>query len=281
MPTERFDLTLDEVSLVDDPANDDSRVVLVKHAANPPDEGLTKGGQEMAETEKSLADLKKANEALTKEKDALEKGKMKMEEEADKGKKKMKMMEDNMKKLAAHIDASGSKVSFADDGAVSIEKRADDDFVVVGGERLLKSAMSENVLSALTKQAESIDRLEKAAARESVLKRIQSDIPTFGGDVEHRIALMSAVDSISDEEVRKGVHEILAKASKMGKAAGFSEIGTSDPNAGGTTGESNVSALDALAKEYSAKNNVDYHAAYAAVFDTKEGQELFAKRNAV
>ena len=109
--------------------------------------------------------------------------------------------------------------------------------------------------------------------QEELEKRAETDLKYLSGDVKVRAAMLKAVDGIEDEDQRKAAHnalksqnEAMAEAFKTrGHTGGQSEPGSPDEE------------LDKLAKAHAEKNSVSEAAAYSAVLETEQGQELYAK----
>lgn len=129
--------------------------------------------------------------------------------------------------------------------------------------------------------AKSNDRLRKdleestkRIADADVRKRAETELKHLPGDVDARIALIKAVDSIADKDSRAKAQAALA-AQNTAFAAAFKTAGTgAAPNA---EDGSPIAELDALAKAHAETNKVSQEVAYAAVLGTEKGAQLYAK----
>ena len=270
MPHKLTELVLDEISLVDDPASAGAQVVLAKRY-----DAETK----IILKESDMKYDKKRMEGLMAEKAMTEDEAMAFmdKEAADKEEatvKQVAALTKSVATLTTALEATGAVVKNAD-GDVSIEKRADDDYVEVGGEKILKSSVPAAVLAQITKQAGQLDELTKSADIVRLDKRAATDIPHFTGSANEQRALLKAVDGISDEAVRKGVEGALKAASKLLSKA-FAELGSRETEQDGSA----MAALDKMAAEYAVAHDVTHAAAFSKVSATGEGAKLFAKRNA-
>jgi hypothetical protein len=239
-------LELDELSLVDRPANTQAKVSLFKRDnPNVPTEELQTKEDEMKISEEMKALMKPY----------MDKGMS--EEEA------MKAYADDMKKLKE--DKGRMMKALEDNGFViteeTIEKAAPVEMIEVEGVSVVKSDVPAPVLKAL-------EKAEQERAEAAIAKRAEADLPNFALDVAKEllksfgdneavlIALKSAdaaIKSLTTEHGETGEAEDLAKASDK---------------------------LDAMVKEYMKANNMakgDYAKAYAAVANTDEGRALINK----
>lgn len=95
----------------------------------------------------------------------------------------------------------------------------------------------------------------------------------LAGTDEEKVALLKAIDAISDPAMRAKQHELLAsRNTEMAKA--FARAGTInvEPQAGSAEAE-----LDTLAKAKATADKVTVEVAMARVLSTPEGQALYAK----
>ncbi len=126
--------------------------------------------------------------------------------------------------------------------------------------------------------AKKADEAEKIAKAERELregnelkKRALETFPNTPGDEDTKAAMLKAIESISDEKVRKAALESAIAGDKAIKAA-FSTVGNP-----GRSGEA-LSAADELKKqadEYAATHKCTYEKAYLEVTKTAEGAKLF------
>ncbi|MCH9664658.1 MAG: hypothetical protein K0U41_02280 [Gammaproteobacteria bacterium] len=119
-------------------------------------------------------------------------------------------------------------------------------------------------------------KLEKALLEKADMqyqKRVEDEFSNLPGTVDTKVAMLKALDSIEDEEVRKASLETL-KAQNASLAPAFTTVGMT--KSAGTVNNSDAEQqLDTLAKKHQADNNVDYYTAYDAV--SKANPDLYTK----
>ncbi|PHS61188.1 MAG: hypothetical protein COB09_18545 [Thalassobium sp.] len=100
--------------------------------------------------------------------------------------------------------------------------------------------------------------------------RVGVELSHVPGAEEHKVALLKAVDTISDVTVKNEVMKIVT-AQNVGMKKAF--------NIEGVTTEKSVTdandELDAMAKTHQDKHGVTFTVAYDAVLNTKEGEALY------
>ncbi len=281
MPNLLKNLHLEELSLVDRPANAQAMVSLFKRDNS--DEEITKMNEEMeakvkaymddkgcgrGEAMKALDyDMEKADEAVT-------------EEVAEKAAPEVEAVE------APEVDVEALKADFdrlsaenqhlrkglIDNGYViradSIEKKAEEEMMDIDGEMVAKSDIPAPVLKALEAAAVAKREHEIEKADLELTKKAEEVLPHFETG-----AAKSLLKSFSEDD---GIMETL-KAADAAFAASMQEFGKSDVD-----GEFATSAdkLDALVKSYMDENQLkksEYAKAYAAVAKTEEGKTLITK----
>ncbi len=123
------------------------------------------------------------------------------------------------------------------------------------------------------------DRSELAKERQvrrdaEYAKRATDEFGHLTGEDATKVALLKSVAEITDEELR-GKVEAMLKAHDAGIAELLKTRGTTG---GGSPGAASPhEKLEALAREHAKAQNVTFEKAYAAVVDTTEGKELYAK----
>ena len=281
MPNLLKNLHLEELSLVDRPANAQAMVSLFKRDNS--DEEITKMNEEMeakvkaymddkgcgrGEAMKALGyDMEKADEAVT-------------EEVAEKAAPEVEAVE------APEVDVEALKADFdrlsaenqhlrkglIDNGYIiradSIEKKAEEEMMDIDGEMVAKSDIPAPVLKALEAAVVAKREHEIEKADLELTKKAEEVLPHFETG-----AAKSLLKSFSEDD---GIMETL-KAADAAFAASMQEFGKSDVD-----GEFATSAdkLDALVKSYMDENQLkksEYAKAYAAVAKTEEGKTLITK----
>jgi len=281
LPNLLKNLHLEELSLVDRPANAQAMVSLFKRDNS--EEEITKMNEEMeakvkaymddkgcgrGEAMKALGyDMEKADEAVT-------------EEVAEKAAPEVEAVE------APEVDVEALKADFdrlsaenqhlrkglIDNGYViradSIEKKAEEEMMDIDGEMVAKSDIPAPVLKALEAAAVAKREHEIEKADLELTKKAEEVLPHFETG-----AAKSLLKSFSEDD---GIMETL-KAADAAFAASMQEFGKSDVD-----GEFATSAdkLDALVKSYMDENQLkksEFAKAYAAVAKTEEGKALITK----
>ena len=250
-------LELDELSLVDRPANAQAKVALFKRD--------TEESEMTDEVEKMSDDLK------AKLKPYMDKGMN--EEEA------MKAYEMDMKKsddvaevdeqdiLQAEIDTlkldnERLRKSLIENGFVikaeSVEKKEEVEMIEVEGVSVAKSDIPAPVLKALEAA-----KVEKRQAK--LRKSAEAELPHF--DVEVAMQLLDVVKG--DEKVLEAL-----KGADAAFAAAMDEVGEKAVDADMLDPQAK---LDKMVEEHSAAHGVNKYAAFDAVAKTAEGRALIAK----
>ena len=263
MPNLLKNLELEELSLVDRPANAQAMVSLFKRDTS---------GEEMTEEVEKMSDDMKA-----KLKPYMDKGMS--EEEAMKA-----CQEDMTEKSDSEPEAEMTEVdtlkaenerlrkSLIENGYVIkadvIEKKAEVEMIEVEGEMVAKSDIPAPVLKALevAKAEAEAAAIEKADIE--LTKRAEEALPHFDVAVAKPL-----VKAFSEEEA---IMEALKAADKAFEAA-MAEFGKSDVDG---EFDSASDKLDALVKSYMDQNEMkksEYAKAYAMVAKTDEGKALIAK----
>jgi len=262
LPNLLKNLHLEELSLVDRPANAQAMVSLFKRDNS--EEEITKMNDEMeAKVKAYMEDKACGKEEAMK---ALGYDMMKEEAAAEVGKAEEALVEevsDEVETLKAENERL--RKGLIDNGYVikaeAIEKRAEVEMLDIEGEMVAKSDIPAPVLKALEAAA-----LEKADI--ALTKRAGEALPHF--DVAVAKALVEKF--YEDEAIMAAL-----KAADAAFDAAMQEFGKSDVD-----GEFATSAdkLDALVKSYMDDNQLkksEYAKAYAAVAKTDEGKTLINK----
>jgi len=273
LPNLLKNLHLEELSLVDRPANAQAMVSLFKRDNS--EEEITKMNEEMeakvkaymddkgcgrGEAMKALGyDMEKADEVVTEE--VAEKAAPEVDVEA------LKSDVDRLTAENQHL-----RKGLIDNGYViradSIEKKAEEEMMDIDGEMVAKSDIPAPVLKALEAAAVAKREHEIEKADLELTKKAEEVLPHFEAD-----AAKSLLKSFSEDE---GIM-VMLKAADAAFEASMQEFGKSDVD-----GEFATSAdkLDALVKSYMDENQLkksEFAKAYAAVAKTDEGKALITK----
>ena len=261
MPTLLKNLMLEELSLVDRPANAQAMVSLFKRDDSQEDVNMTEEVQEVAVeevlTEKSEEIVEEAvAEEITEKSEVEEEVAVEDTSEVDTLKADVEALKLENERLRKGLIENGFVIK-----AEAIEKKAEVEMIEVAGEMVVKSDIPAPVLKALEAAA-----VEKADIE--LTKRAGEVLPHF--DLN---AAKSLVKSFGDDEA---IMAALLAADKAFEAA-MQEFGKSDVDGEFATA---ADKLDALVKSYMEDKQLkksEYAKAYAAVAKTDEGKALINK----
>jgi len=273
MPTLLKNLMLEELSLVDRPANAQAMVSLFKRDDS--QEEVNKMTEEMEAKVKAYMEekgcgrdeaMKALNYNMEKADEAEELAAEEVTEEVTEKADEVEVAEE----VQVDVEALKAENEFLRKGLIengfvikaeAIEKKAEVEMIEVEGEMVVKSDIPAPVLKALEAAA-----VEKADIE--LTKRAGETLPHF--DINAAKAL---VKSFGDDEA---VMAALLAADKSFEAA-MQEFGKSDVDGEFATA---ADKLDAIVKSYMDENKLkksDYAKAYAAVAKTDEGKALIIK----
>ena len=278
MPNLLKNLHLEELSLVDRPANAQAMVSLFKRDNS--EEEITKMNEDMEAKVKAYMDDKGCGrgEAMKALGYDMEKADEAVEEVAEKSDlEAVEAPEVDVEALKADVDRLTAenqhlRKGLIDNGYViradSIEKKAEEEMMDIDGEMVAKSDIPAPVLKALEAAAVAKREHEIEKADLELTKKAEEVLPHFEAG-----AAKSLLKSFSEDE---GIM-VMLKAADAAFEASMQEFGKSDVD-----GEFATSAdkLDALVKSYMDDNQLkksDYAKAYAAVAKTDEGKALITK----
>jgi hypothetical protein len=272
LPNLLKNLHLEELSLVDRPANAQAMVSLFKRDNS--EEEITKMTEEMeAKVKAYMGDKGCGREEAMKALDMdMEKAEEASEEVAEKAEPEF-----DVEALKADFDRLTAENETLRKGLIeagyviksdAIEKKAEVEMVEVEGEMVVKSDIPAPVLKAL--EAADVAKREHEIEKADIelTKRAGDTLPHFATDVAKSLVAKFYEDEATMEAL---------KAADAAFEAAMQEFGKSDVD-----GEFATSAdkLDALVKSYMDDNQLkksDYHKAYAAVAKTEEGKTLINK----
>ncbi len=256
MPNLLKQLQLEELSLVDRPANPLAMAPLYKRD--------TSQGEDMTDKLDKMSDDMKA-----KLKPYMDKGMS--EEEAMKAyESDMKKADDGSEDLKAEVETlkeqnENLRKALLDEGykitKEGIEKKAPEEFIEYGGEKVNKADIPAPILKAL-EEAE----LEKADT--ALTKRAETELPHFSVDVAK--SLITAVEKMDDAEA---LFEALMAADKAFEDK-MQELGKSDADGEFASANDKMDALVKAHMESKEMKKSDYPKAYAEVAKTDEGREV-------
>ena len=248
-------LELDELSLVDRPANASAKVALFKRDSE--EENMEKAYKmsdaEMEEMDKMSDDLKAKLRGYM--------GKGYTFPEA----KKM-MDEDDMKKADEDISLEAELMELKEEnenlrkqlGEVVEKKEEVVETIEVNGEMVVKADIPEPVLKALEEA-----KVEKQMIE--LRKRAEAELPHF--DVEVAMSLLNVIKG--DAKVLEAL-----KGADAAFAAAMDEVGEKSVEADMTDPQSK---LDKMVDAYAEEHKVNKYSAFDAISKTAEGKSLIAK----
>jgi len=278
LPNLLKNLHLEELSLVDRPANAQAMVSLFKRDNS--EEEITKMNEDMEAKVKAYMDDKGCGrgEAMKALGYDMEKADEAVEEVAEKSDlEAVEAPEVDVEALKADFDRLSAenqhlRKGLIDNGYViradSIEKKAEEEMMDIDGEMVAKSDIPAPVLKALEAAAVAKREHEIEKADLELTKKAEEVLPHFEAG-----AAKSLLKSFSEDD---GIM-VMLKAADAAFAASMQEFGKSDVD-----GEFATSAdkLDALVKSYMDENQLkksEFAKAYAAVAKTDEGKALITK----
>jgi len=260
MPNLLKQLELEELSLVDRPANAQAMVSLFKRD-NSEGDTMTEEVEKMSDDMK--AKLKPYMDKGMSEDEAMKMYNMDMKktyegplDEVDTVKAELDLAKAEIDRLSKSLEEAGYIVK-----ADAIEKMVEPEFVTYGDEQINKADIPAVILKAL-------EEAEVAKADAILVKHAEAELPHF--DIEVAKALVA---NFGDEET---IMQALKAADKVFEQS-MTEVGKSDADGEFTTASDK---LDALVKSYMDTNKMkksEHALAYAAVAKTDEGKALITK----
>ena len=247
-------LELDELSLVDRPANASAKVALFKRDSE----------------EENMEKAYKMNDAEMKEMDKMSDDlKAKLRGYMDKGytfPEAKKMMDEEMKKADEEVSLEAELMELKEEndnlrkqlGEVVEKKEEVVETIEVNGEMVVKADIPEPVLKALEEA-----KVEKQMIE--LRKRAEAELPHF--DVEVAMSLLDVVKG--DAKVLEAL-----KGADAAFAAAMDEVGEKSVDADMTDPQSK---LDKMVDAYAVEHKVNKYAAFDAISKTAEGKSLIAK----
>lgn len=262
-------IKLNELSLVDDPANEHARVTIFKRTDKKKENGMSDA------LTKQVGDLTKQVEELTKKLEDETAAKSKAEETAaalkadlELAEKKSKLSSEE-KEYMDDIEDEDEKKKFlnatAKQRSALIEKaKAGDEIIKVNGRDIKKSAVGDEVFEALKAQQEQaeadrerFEKAEKARVEAELTDIVKTKYAHVAGDVGERVEMLKAMRDMS-ETTRKAFEKVFESAEKLAKAA-FDTKGSAysyTPQADDDVSKARSKFDDLVEKEMQASNVV-------------------------
>ena len=260
MPNLLKQLELDELSLVDRPANAQAMVSLFKRDDS--------NGDNMEQEVEKMSDDLKAKLKPYMDKGMNEEEAMKAYEAEMKKSEEVEIDELDIVKAendALKIQNEDLRKALIENGFVikadSIEKKAEPEYIEYEGEQINKADVPAVILKAL-------EEAELAKADAELTKRATDALPHFAEDVaKSLVAEFGEVEAVMEA----------LKAADATFAESMEEVGKSDADGEFATA---TDKMESLVKTYMEENKMkkgDYAKAYAAVAKTDEGKALINK----
>ena len=241
---ELLDLQLDEVSLVDSPANKSATVALFKRDMN-----MAKAKEEDVEKGVCITiEVKSPEEEMAD---------MQMEAQQDQAEDVAAVGKSEELTEVETLKAEVERLSKALEEAVQEEVAKAEEMIDFAGEMVAKSAIPEPVLKKL-------EEVQKAQEAQDLRKRAEEELPNFAGTADQRGKLLKSIGNDADLMS-------LLKSADAAFAGLFQEVGKTDVDAGLLSADQK---LDELVKNRQADKKEDFYKAYAAVIKTAEGKSL-------
>lgn len=251
---ELLDLQLDEVSLVDSPANKSATVALVKR-----DSTMKKKKEDVsADVEKGICieiEIKSPEEEMAE---------MQMEAQTQSVGKSEELeaptTEEVLEKSAEQVEVETLKakvIELEKALAAKEEVAKADEMIDFGGEMVAKSAIPAPVLKKL-------EEVQKAQELMELRKRAEEVLPNFKGTADQRGKLLKSIGN--DAELME-----LLKSADAVFAGLYKEVGKTDAEGDLQTAQEKLTTLVKARQE---DKKEDFYKAYAAVTKTAEGKAL-------
>jgi hypothetical protein len=249
-----LDLELDELSLVDRPANQAATICLIKrdNTMNLEERKayyMDKGMSEDEALKKAKEDMKKAEEPEV----------SKSEEEVDQGDlflAEVDALKAEVSRLSKALEDNGFAVT-----EETVTKAVEPEYIEVEGEQIAKSDIPAAVLKAL-------EAAEVEKRMVELRKQAEEILPNFDNEIAASLLAHVAKDDAIVEALKSADAALGASMSEIGEASVEADMLSSSDK------------LDALVKSYMDENNLakkDHAKAYAAVAKTDEGKALISK----
>lgn len=269
------DIILNEISLVDIPANQEANILLYKRSTSddqpkeakmadkmtPEQEARMKAYMDKGYDEDKAKEMamSKSAQSLVEEIDALLASNEDLTKSYDEATEKLMSIE-------MALDKAGIKLK--EDGTV--EKSADPEYIEIDGERVVKSSIPQPLLKRMEADRDRIAALEKRDRETALAKRAQDELPNLGGTDLQKGQLLDAIDTLEGkEDLLRALKAADAALSKM-----FSEVGKAHDPAD-DTGPS--ATLEKMVADHAEKNNVPRETAFVEVTRKGEGRDLLKR----
>ena len=258
MATELLELQLEELSLVDRPANAEAMVTLFKRD-DTQEEDIDKMTDEQDAKVKAYMKEQSCGKDEAMKALGYEVEKADEVDPTEELKAEIETLKADNERLRKGLIEEGYVIK-----AETIEKKAPEEFVEYEGEQINKADIPAPILKAL--EAAEIEKADVA-----LTKKAEETLPHFS--VEAAKGLLSAVSKMDEVDM---LMEALAAADKA-FADKMEEFGKADVDGEFSSASDKVEHMVKSYMEEHALTKKDYAKAYAAVAKTEEGKSLIAK----
>jgi len=258
MATELLELQLEELSLVDRPANAEAMVTLFKRD-DTQEEDIDKMTDEQNAKVKTYMEEKGCGKDEAMKALGYDVEKADEVDPAEELKAEIETLKAENERLRKGLIDEGYVIK-----AEAIEKKAPEEFVEYEGEQINKADIPAPILKAL--EAAEIEKADVA-----LTKKAEETLPHFS--VEAAKGLLSAVSKMDEVDM---LMEALAAADKA-FADKMEEFGKADVDGEFSSASDKVEHMVKSHMEEHGLTKKDYAKAYAAVAKTEEGKSLIAK----
>jgi len=273
MPESLSDIVLEEISFVDNPANQEANILLFKRSASDVQPKEAKMADKMTPEQearmKAYMDkgygkdkaremaMTKSAEGLIEEIETLTATNEDLTKSFDEASEKLMNIEMALEKAGITLTEEGS-----------IEKSADPEYVEVDGERVEKSAIPAPLLKRMEADSQRIAALEKRDNEVKLAKRAKDELPNLAGTDLQKGQLLEAVEKTDgSEDLLRALKAADAAVAKMFEEVGKGQDDTDD------TGPS--ATLEKMVSDYASENKVPRESAFVEVTRKGEGRELY------
>lgn len=249
-------LRLNEVSLVDNPANKSATVSLYKRDDAPESDDSEAAAVDDTEAG-SPGNINPASQEHTMSEQDTE--------------KRLGELETALSSLKGEVEKHGLSVEVGEDGSVSVAKaEADETVTDPDGNTVRKSEVGEAHFRTIKAMSTRLGEVEKQREREQLTKAAETRWPNVGGEPDQKGAIFGALSKIEDEATREAALKHFDSLDKM-IASQMTEVGKS----GGPSASEPMQKLETLAKERAEKTGETNEQAFAEVCKTDQGASLY------
>lgn len=187
-------------------------------------------------------------------------------------------VQDELKKKLEEFQKEMTEQLRKEDG-----KKEPDETIVLNGTTFHKSAVGADAFAAISASYAEQEKLRKEVEHANMVSRVEKEYPHIAGEPSDKANVLSLIEKADDKTkaaglaMLKALNEAGEKFSKEEGSNANSSVNNDVDYKKFNTDDEATEKLDALAKEYAAKNSVSYAVAYNAILSTPEGEKLYAQ----